>query len=363
MFKVMVVDDEPQVRIALSQIIDIIGNPGEFHVACQAANGREALLCLQEKTIDIVLSDIYMPVLSGIQLASVIERQYPRVVTVFLTGFDDFSLAQQSLRYRVFEYILKPVDQDELLQTLRRAGEEVKRRYMNSKSEHLVFLCKNGSLLRIQERISNRDFTVAVGTARLDAVIGYVKALFDDLIDAQMHQNEKQQIAYWIIYLLGRAYPQLASEESEEGILENELARCGTAEEIWQVVQKNLEQKIRHYSANARIRSQLDNIKEYISREYASVISLQTLADRFSLSPNYISEMFKEDGQNFLDYLTERRLEVAVDMLRNSTLKINQIANDVGYNDANYFNKLFKKHVGISPGEFRNRVTKTRKEG
>ena len=356
MYKIMVVDDEPQVRVALSQIINIIGRPGEFYVQEQAANGRIALEKLRERQVDIVLSDISMPVMTGLGLADHLMREYPHIVTIFLSGYGDFSLAQKSFQYRVFDYVLKPIDPEALLLTLRRAGEEVDRRRMSQKSRKLMLLCKSGVLQRIQERIGQKDFAVAIGTAQKQNLENLIRDLYWSLVSSDDSLDEHRQVAYWLFHMLGGAYAQMGINEAEEADLEEKLLHCASPDHVWKSLDGAVLQVANRYSQRITQRSHLDNIKEYICQEYANVISLQTLADKFSLSPSYISEMFKENGQNFLDFLTERRLEVAMKLLKEDRYKIHQIARMVGYNDANYFNKLFKKHVGISPGEFRNKV-------
>ena len=95
--RMTIVDDEPQVRVALSQIINIIGRPGEFYVQEQAANGRIALEKLRERQVDIVLSDISMPVMTGLGLADHLMREYPHIVTIFLSGYGDFSACAKIL--------------------------------------------------------------------------------------------------------------------------------------------------------------------------------------------------------------------------------------------------------------------------
>ena len=88
-----------------------------------------------------------------------------------------FRLAQKSFQYRVFDYVLKPIDPEALLLTLRRAGEEVDRRRMSQKSRKLMLLCKSGVLQRIQERIGQKDFAVAIGTAQKQNLENLIRTL------------------------------------------------------------------------------------------------------------------------------------------------------------------------------------------
>jgi len=98
----------------------------------------------------------------------------------------------------------------------------------------------------------------------------------------------------------------------------------------------------------------LDKIRHYLDENYSKDISLDTVAEVVNLSTSYLSFIFKEiSGKNFVDYVNEFRIEKAKKLLDETSLNIAQIAEKVGYNSANNFSKVFKKYVGISPGQYR----------
>ncbi|WP_344909656.1 helix-turn-helix domain-containing protein [Amphibacillus indicireducens] len=105
----------------------------------------------------------------------------------------------------------------------------------------------------------------------------------------------------------------------------------------------------------------IKQIKQYIIDHSSEEISLDLLADRVGLSTIYISKMFKEKlGINYIDFLTECRIEKAKELIQNPEKSIKEISYDVGYHDPNYFSKVFKKTTGISPMTFRERVLTNR---
>jgi len=125
MFKLILVDDEEEVRKGIIKRIDWASFG--FDVPLEAENGREALELIEENVPDVVITDITMPIMDGLELSSVISRTYPSVKIVILTGFDEFKFAQQAIRYGVIDYILKPVIPDninELMAKLRKMIEE-----------------------------------------------------------------------------------------------------------------------------------------------------------------------------------------------------------------------------------------------
>jgi len=107
MFKVLLVDDEEEVRQGIRDRINWAQY--DFEVIGEAENGREALNFFDESIPDIVLTDINMPFMDGLELTAEIKENYPTVKVVILTGFDDFKFAQTAIKYGVSDYILKPV--------------------------------------------------------------------------------------------------------------------------------------------------------------------------------------------------------------------------------------------------------------
>lgn len=93
---------------------------------------------------------------------------------------------------------------------------------------------------------------------------------------------------------------------------------------------------------------------DYIREHYRENISLNSVSTRYYITSNYFSSMFKEIvGENFLEFLTRVRMEKAKELLAETSLKVGQISEMVGYSDSRYFSKLFKKHAGLMPTEFR----------
>lgn len=98
-------------------------------------------------------------------------------------------------------------------------------------------------------------------------------------------------------------------------------------------------------------------IKQYIMDHSNEDISLETLAKKVDLSPIYISKIFKEKlGINYIDFLTECRIEKTKKLLADSELSLKEITFEVGYHDPNYFSKVFKKMSGISPSDYRKSI-------
>ncbi len=97
--------------------------------------------------------------------------------------------------------------------------------------------------------------------------------------------------------------------------------------------------------------------KTYIEENYSKDISLDDVSRTVDISPYYFSKLFKEEiGENFIEYLTNIRIEKAKKLLQNSDVSIKNICADTGYSDPNYFSRIFKKQVGVTPTEYRERI-------
>lgn len=98
-----------------------------------------------------------------------------------------------------------------------------------------------------------------------------------------------------------------------------------------------------------------DEILEYINHNYQEVIELKGCAERYHTSPSYIARMFKKYYEvSFITYVNNLRINKALELLRNTDMPIKEISYKVGYNNLNYFYKVFKKNIGATPNIFKN---------
>lgn len=119
MLKVMLVDDEPFTLQGLQVIID--WESGGFEIATTCSNGKEALKYLSENEVDLIISDIRMPEMNGLELLETIKRdKISDAAFVLLTGYDDFAYTQRAIRNGCLDYILKPVIEEELISVLKK---------------------------------------------------------------------------------------------------------------------------------------------------------------------------------------------------------------------------------------------------
>ena len=118
LYKIMIVDDEAEVRQAIARKIDwrAVG----FEIVADAENGRDALEKAEALELDVVLTDIKMPFMDGLELGAALSRRKPNLKLIVFSGFDEFEYAKEAIKLNVVEYVLKPVNAAELTAILDR---------------------------------------------------------------------------------------------------------------------------------------------------------------------------------------------------------------------------------------------------
>lgn len=122
-YRVLLADDEEDIRVGISRKIDWTGLG--FTLVGEAENGQEALELADQLKPDVVLTDIKMPFMDGLELCRLLTQKLPASKFVVFSGFDDFEYAKQAIRLNVSEYILKPINAPELTAVMRRIKDQL----------------------------------------------------------------------------------------------------------------------------------------------------------------------------------------------------------------------------------------------
>lgn len=127
-------------------------------------------------------------------------------------------------------------------------------------------------------------------------------------------------------------------------------------EKLFELINTAIENVRSMQKTDSIVHSQKDVIKDYIDRNYKKDISAKDVAGILGYSDVYFSKVFKQlFDDNFINYLTKIRIDRAKVLLKDISFNIKEVGKSVGYADSNYFTKVFKRSIGMSPSEYRNR--------
>ncbi|WP_233879427.1 response regulator transcription factor [Virgibacillus halodenitrificans] len=371
MVKLLIVDDEWTIREGLAKTVP--WSEWGIEVSGTASNGKEALQGLKNNAVDILLTDIRMPGLSGLELIELCTTEHPHLKIVILTGHDEFEYAQKAVKLGADDFLLKPTNLVELEKTMRNIVEQIKTNTMENDAM-LAMLIKELVVHHTLENISKIE-----AYKNINQNFGMVIAISTSAAIEKRHVNLKNVISidhsdnktiyfchdinneeHWIetINSIKQAitsgsshtniYASLLANKPEQII--NSYKQASIASTIYY---RNNNTTIYKYH-DEKYSMDFEDIIRFINQNYSEPISLADLANQLNMSNSYFSKLFKQHtGMNFVDYLTTKRIKAAKELLTSTTLKTYEIANTVGYMESRYFSQLFKKIVGCTPLEFR----------
>lgn len=243
MWKVMAADDEAYIREALQKLIN--WEKRDCVLSVVANNGQELIEQMGLEHPDIVITDIKMPVLDGLEVCKYIYETSPETQVILLTAYSDFEYAKRAIRYNACDYVLKISVLEELPMAVERAINKLERKYRELEGERSA----NGGQ--------------------------------------------------------GALYAQM---------------------------------------------------EKYIEQNYRKKISLDEMSEALHANRSYLSRLYKsKTGINLFDAIAYRKIDAAKEYLLNSDRKTYEISEALGFEDAGYFSRVFKKQTGVSPKEYRKR--------
>ena len=226
MYRVLLVDDEILVRDAIKENIDWKGLDCELVGDCE--NGQQAAEFVKTHPVDIVLTDILMPYMDGMELSHFLHDNYPDVVIVIFSGFGEFEYAKKAIQYNVSEYSLKPVTAVELTAVINKMKEKVDQtRKEKVKMEKLTKASenyrKNAQVIRSKaiEALVNCTTNVEESVERLQGMgielsaVRYRVAMFDIDLYSDMYQVdvEKRQESALMAFVLYNISNEIVTRE------------------------------------------------------------------------------------------------------------------------------------------------------
>lgn len=332
MYTIAVVEDEHLESQAICQIIEKSGR--DWQVVATAYTGTEALEKIEQSQPDIVLLDIHIPEIDGLEVLRRVKKENPARAVIIITAFNEFEFAQQAIKAHVDDFLLKPIRPEQLYEAVdglvpsKDAGAAA----LEDKKQALLYAYSLNNYWDM--RTALKEYLCALTTHYSQNVLQVQQEIEELLIQAARTR--------------GRSAPEQALRPSA---YQNRY-------QLFQAVLSVLNSGFDDDEPGLE-RGSMESILNYIDRNCKKDLSLNQVGDYANMSSYYLSKIFKkETGVNFVTYLTERKIELAKDMLIYTELPIINIALELSYHEPNYFSKVFKKSTDLTPTEYRKQYKK-----
>ncbi len=344
-FRILIVDDEKMVREGI--VCTLPWEELHIRVVGTASNGRDALDLVRKLKPHIVLTDVRMPFLDGLELIEAIRDEAPHIKTIILSAYDEFEYARKAIQLGAIDYILKPIQADELTALLRRVAQ-----MFQEDVEREILL--NGIRKRVRESLPS--YLHALQKGDLIESIRFIKDLFPASKPAMWkYGRDILTIVIQELHLDGNL-PFFMEEILSEIRTSSDLIHSATDLDLFlQVICGILQDRVIK-NQKPTLPSVIQTVLEFVHTHYAEVITVQGVAHWIGLNPDYFSHVFKKYmGVNFIGYVNRYRIDQAETLLKQESLKIYEIAERVGFQDYKYFSKLFHQWKGYRPTDVRGK--------
>lgn len=239
------------------------------------------------------------------------------------------------------------ISYEEALRALRESNGQIATHFKDVKNEQHMELGRFNAV--------NKELISTLETGNEEKTLMCLNKVYDVISDLPTFDRTNKYIEIMVL-VYSKAYQMDISGDSiidYSTYLEEMIGKDLKVLQRWSIGKvKHLAAKIREVN-QFKVSKAVLEAKKYMDINYAKELTLEEISKIVSVSPQYFSKIFKEEtGYNFIEYLTNARIEKAKELIKNTQLTMKEVCFEVGYNDPNYFSRLFKKIVGISPTDY-----------
>ncbi len=378
--RLLLADDEP---LVLENLLTMM--PWE-EMGCTivgtAEDGEEALDTVKTQEIDLVISDIRMPGMDGLELFRSVQELNNPPLLIALTGYDEFEYAQRALRLGIFDYILKPIDYGYLRRAVEKAIDQrsVEKTGANEpviadlrallggqkppNDERLPWAAYSILLTRSEELLTRFE------EGRMGAFLREAKENVSELMylslepefslfllccdDAHLKADARLGVAEKLSAHLRLTAPLVPSR------LLSDAAELSSAYDATRNELDHLHREggswLQTWNRDERHALVAQRVGKLIEQEYQRDLVVREVAEALGVSVSYLSESVRQVfDATFVELLTSVRLEHARKALLQTEASVAQIAAMVGYRDYRYFARVFRERSGLTPSDYRSR--------
>ncbi len=385
MDKLLIVDDDYLVREGLRVTIDwqSIG----LEVVGTAENGAIGLEKARELKPDLIIADVRMPIMDGLQMAKTLFDEKADLAVIAYSGYKDFENARRALDSGVAGFLLKPIESEELL---KRVGEVMQKLHEKRRDNRmlgqfisslpivrqqqfkilltdgdngkaaaeqlallgvclpqagtLIYVCSDNPYIKsfigkaeevLSEFVNASEVFPDMAVILTSAPLDFVREELNKLLDRSLKETEARLPVAAAAYDgdIGGAFAKAA-----------ELSKNTLFTVINSVITEN---------KNAHLKKVVRDALKIIERDYNKKISVKSVAETLYTSESHLMHEFKAQvGKTFNECLTDFRILKAQELLLKGEMRIGEVAYAVGYNDVKYFGQVFRDYLGCTPSEW-----------
>ncbi|WP_308639945.1 response regulator [Paenibacillus silvisoli] len=381
---ILIADDEGVIREGVKRTIQRAFPDYHVHLA---ASAEDAVQLMDSQPIDIVLTDILMPGIDGLEFMKMSRRKYPHAKWVVISAHSEFSYAQKAVRLGARDYLLKPIGKQRLVELMAQLADEAREESVVTREGEML----KTNLKYLREAVFQR---VASGLDIGNLDVGPLMDRYPEfqLIMVRIEEAVKNvQLEHFIIENVlselidrhGEGFVVNFDRQSLLGLAQFKDERMKA--ELLGELQKHLSHYLKlpfHITSSDVIREfnripdevrrlrqapaaavserqeggdkAIEVALQYLKAHYNEELSLEKVASVVFLNPIYFSQLFKQrTGQGYKDYVISLRIEQAKELLQQSGLKLAEIAERIGYADVRHFTQVFRRKMNVTPTEYR----------
>lgn len=328
-------------RLNILEAADQLRSPvwdeiSDYAAVTTVRDGRSALRLLQEQAFDLVLVNLRLSGLDGLELLRRIRKEKLCPLVVLTSDFPDFQYAQQGIIYGAFDYLLRPLTADMLLPLIFRAQEKLKL----TEKQHLQ------ECTQLVQHMGQAD----LGTI-FDAIVA------DSGTDTAIQRDvEIRRVYQAVIDQVFAERPWLHQFQDQSGYETLDWMSSTDSNAVCSFCRRRLVELsdmlavLQPYTEDTTLQGILQDILAHVDGGCLQ----KDIASAHFLSRTALSEMFRTQlGRSYQSYVTEIKMLRAQYLLSHTDMKIYEISAQLGYKDVNYFSRIFRKRYGAPLSQFR----------
>ena len=358
MYKILVADDEAIIRNGISRALKSL----EIFEIHTSENGENTLAQLSDGSFDALLLDISMPLMDGLEVMKQLNKKGINLLVYVISGYNEFEYARQMMKMGVSDYILKPLDRKDICniglqiaERIEKSKNENRKMKENEKRAQMFSLISGTVLTKDAEKAVKKQIDT-ISSLFVRRHFGEIEMMIRNTVHQAQENGHSEEAVFFALKLAAYLYdmhPMNDNDHSSDRFHQNKVLSFDNTDELCEwlceqveiaAVQSGGDASDRYYHALLKL----------IDENYCRDINLNFLAESISVSPNYLGRIFKERASmGVAEYIRKKRIAKAVELMTETNLKINYIAEKIGFSDQHYFSRVFKEETGKTPSEYR----------